>query len=61
MSAPCYQCDKRCEGCHSTCPDYKDFTDNQRAAADRRRQYYDADGYARLKAQKLFKIRRSRK
>ena len=58
MSAPCYQCDRRSESCHATCADYRDFCAAQSEAKERRRQYYDADGYARIKAQNLYKMRR---
>ena len=31
---PCYKCEKRCVGCHSTCPDYKDFDEANKIRRD---------------------------
>lgn len=32
-SVPCYNCSKRCAGCHSSCEDYKAY--QERSAKDR--------------------------
>lgn len=30
MRVPCYQCPRRAEGCHATCPDYQEYSANRK-------------------------------
>lgn len=45
MSAPCYNCERRSAGCHSSCEDYKDFAQERREYADRLHKESVCNGY----------------
>ena len=36
LTSPCFQCPRRCLGCHSTCDDYKLYQDQCKQAKQRR-------------------------
>jgi hypothetical protein len=56
---PCYECEKRVLGCHSTCEEYKAFSENKKAASSKKieadkKHYLASDTAFKLKA-KLYK------
>ena len=56
---PCYECDKRALGCHSTCEDYKAFNEKNKAAIGEKveaakKHYLASDTAFKLKV-KLYK------
>ena len=43
--SPCYKCDRRCEGCHGSCEDYKAYQAECRADYSARKAAVDVIGY----------------
>lgn len=58
MSSPCYQCEKRCAGCHSTCADYIEFAGNKRRENEQRKAYLKDAEYFISAAHKVAKKNR---
>ena len=44
-NAPCFKCEDRYVGCHSTCNKYKEFSDSRNVNRDVRLQEIDVDTY----------------
>lgn len=42
-SVPCYGCDKRCAGCHSSCESYKEYHDKVTAEREAIRKKKEAE------------------
>lgn len=36
IDAPCFNCDKRCLGCHGNCPDYAEYSDSRKSENHKR-------------------------
>lgn len=53
MKAPCYKCEKRVLGCHSTCEDYKAFSEKNKDALGKKIEAAKKNYIARDTAFKL--------